>query len=68
MDERYHYDAAFERIRDLQRESENARLMAEAYPPLGQVVWQRIGDLTVRAGDGLAAVGRSRVFIGRRVV
>ena len=65
--ERYHYGAAIERMNDLRCERENARLLAEAYGTLGQVVWQRIGELTVRAGEGLASIGRSRVFSGRPV-
>ena len=53
----YHYDAAWERILDMQREAENRRLIAQAYPSAVSVAMRRLaaqtGATLIRAGAAL---------------
>ena len=54
MSESYHYDAAWERILDMQREAENRRLIAASYP---SAVSMALRGLAARLGAGLVRLG-----------
>jgi hypothetical protein len=53
----YHYDAAWERIVDLQREAENRRLVGQAYRPVTSAALRNLvawtGAAFVRAGAAM---------------